>query len=117
MEIISVDREALRKRLEEIAARIRRECPQVREVLLFGSFARGDFTPRSDVDVAVLLNEDGGPFLKRADAFLDYFADLPLDVNLVVYMQDEMERMLAGGNRLAKAIVEGVPLGREEAYE
>ncbi len=62
VEIISVDRAALRRRLEEITARIRRERPKVQEVLLFGSFARGDFTPGSDVDVAVLLNEDGGRF-------------------------------------------------------
>jgi len=115
VEIISVDRAALRRRLEEIAARIRRERPKVQEVLLFGSFARGDFTPRSDVDVAVLLSENGEPFLKRTDAFLEYFADLPLDVNLLVYTRDEVERMLADGNRLARAIAEGVPLGREEA--
>ncbi|MEM3147241.1 MAG: nucleotidyltransferase domain-containing protein, partial [Archaeoglobaceae archaeon] len=77
VEILSVDAEALRSRLEEIAGRIRREHPKVRKIWLFGSFARGDFTPRSDVDIAILLSEDGGPFLTRADAFLDYFADLP----------------------------------------
>lgn len=110
-----MDAEALRSRLEEIAGRIRREHPKVRKIWLFGSFARGDFTPRSDVDIAILLSEDGGPFLTRADAFLDYFADLPLDVNLLVYTQDEIERMLTEGNRLAKAVVEGVPLGEEEA--
>lgn len=110
-----MDAEALRSRLEEIAGRIRREHPKVQKIWLFGSFARGDFTPRSDVDIAILLSEDGGPFLTRADAFLDYFADLPLDVNLLVYTQEEMERMLAEGNWLARAVVEGVPLGEEEA--
>ncbi|MBC7226359.1 MAG: nucleotidyltransferase domain-containing protein [Thermoflexales bacterium] len=109
-----MDAEALRQRLEEIAARIRREHPRVQDVLLFGSFVRGDFTPRSDVDVAILLSRDGEPFLKRTDAFVDYFADLPLDVNLLVYTQEELGRMLAEGNRLARAIVEGVSLGREE---
>ncbi|MCS7287480.1 MAG: nucleotidyltransferase domain-containing protein, partial [Anaerolineae bacterium] len=38
---------------------MRREHPRVREVVLFGSFARGDFTPRSDVDIAILLSGDG----------------------------------------------------------
>jgi predicted nucleotidyltransferase len=84
-------------------------------VVPFGSFARGDFTPRSDGDVAVLLSEEGEPFLKRADAFLEYFADLALDVNLLVYTRDEVERMVADGSRLAMAIREGVPLGQEEA--
>ena len=57
---------------------------------------------------------EGEPFLRRADRFLDAFSDLPLDVNLLVYTREEMNRMLAKGNRLARAIVEGVRLGREE---
>ena len=75
----------------------------------------GDFTPGSDVDVAILLSTDGEPFLQRVDRFVDAFADLPLDVNLLVYTREEIRRMLADGNRLARAIVEGVPLGGEEA--
>jgi predicted nucleotidyltransferase len=114
VEIISVDDQALRQRLEEIAVQIRAKHPEVEEVVLFGSFARGDFTPRSDVDVAILLSADGEPFLQWADRFLDAFSDLSLDVNLLVYMREEMNRMLAEGNRLARAIVEGVRLGREE---
>lgn len=115
VEIFSVDARALRQRLEEIATRIRREHPKVQTVLPFGSFARGDFTPHSDVDVAILLSRNNGePFLARADVFMDYFAELPLDVNLLVYTREEIDRMLAEGNRLAKAVVEGVPLGREE---
>jgi len=109
-----VDDQALRQRLEEIAVQIRAKHPEVEEVVLFGSFARGDFTPRSDVDVAILLSADGEPFLQWADRFLDAFSDLSLDVNLLVYTREEMNRMLAEGNRLARAIVEGVRLGREE---
>jgi len=110
-----VDERALRERLEAIAAQIRAKHPEVEEVILFGSFVRGDFTPGSDVDVAILLSTDGEPFLQRADRFLDAFSDLPLDVNLLVYAREEINRMLAEGNWLAKAIVEGVRLGREEA--
>ncbi len=115
VEIFSVDARALRQHLEEIATRIRREHPKVQTVLLFGSFARGDFTPHSDVDVAILLSRNGEPFLARADVFMDYFADLPLDVNLLVYTREEIDRMLLEGSRLARAVVEGVPLGQEEA--
>ncbi len=115
VEIISVDDQALRRRLEGIAAQIRAKHPEVEEVILFGSFVRGDFTPDSDVDVAILLSTDGEPFLRRVDRFLDAFSDLPLDVNLLVYTREEISRMLAEGNWLARAIVEGVRLGREEA--
>lgn len=36
-----VDRDELHRRLKEITARIRREDPEVVDVKLFGSFARG----------------------------------------------------------------------------
>ncbi len=115
VEIISVDDQVLRRRLEGIAAQIQAEHPEVEEVILFGSFVRGDFTPDSDVDVAILLSTEGEPFLQRVDRFLDAFSDLPLDVNLLVYTREEISQMLAEGNWLARAIVEGVRLGREEA--
>ncbi len=42
----------------EIAERIRRSCPQVLDILMFGSRARGDARDDSDVDL-VLLIPDG----------------------------------------------------------
>ncbi len=46
---------------EELRAALRRH-PRVLVAYLFGSTARGRAGPLSDVDVAVLLAEDGDPF-------------------------------------------------------
>ena len=40
-------------RLASLGAFVERECPQVAFAYLFGSVARGQTTPRSDVDIAI----------------------------------------------------------------
>ena len=42
---------------KEIAQRIRTAAPDVEDVLLFGSHARGDAQPDSDVDLVLLVAE------------------------------------------------------------
>ena len=43
---------------QEIAKRIRATAPEVEDVLLFGSYARGDAQPDSDVDLVLLVADD-----------------------------------------------------------
>lgn len=35
-------------------------------IVLYGSYAKGDFTPDSDIDVAVIFNDFTGDFLKAS---------------------------------------------------
>ena len=93
VEITSVDREALVAELRSGAERLGREAPEVQEVGLFGSFARGDHTPESDVDLAVIVSESDLPFLERPDRYRDAFLRVPLDVNLTVYTTAEADRL------------------------
>lgn len=47
--------------VERFAARVRAEFgARVREIVVFGSHARGDATPESDVDVAVVVDDLSG---------------------------------------------------------
>ncbi len=54
--------------LAEIARRLRAAAPELLELLLFGSYARGEATPSSDVDLVLIVDEacDRGATLKRA---------------------------------------------------
>ena len=54
VKIISLDRDELLARLATIATRIRARHPEVREVRLFGSLARGDQTGTSDADLLIV---------------------------------------------------------------
>ena len=53
VKIISLNRDQLLTRLRQIASRLQKEHPEVAEVRLFGSLARGDQTGTSDVDILI----------------------------------------------------------------
>jgi hypothetical protein len=93
VEITSVDREALVAELRSRAERLGREAPEVQQVDLFGSFARGDYTPESDVDLAVIVSESDLPFLERPDRYRGAFPRVPLDVNLTLCTTAEADRL------------------------
>jgi hypothetical protein len=54
---------------------------------LFGSFARGDYFPGSDVDVLIILNESTKPFLSRIAEFLP--RSFPVDIDVFPYALEE----------------------------
>lgn len=61
--------------------------------LLFGSYARGTATERSDIDV-IFVEETDLPFLRRLDRYLGPLVDrLHVPVEVLVYTPQEFERM------------------------
>jgi predicted nucleotidyltransferase len=61
-----------------------REHFDVAEAILFGSRARGDFSPDSDADVAVLLRGEPGKFLPTKLEMSDIAYDVLLDTGINV---------------------------------
>ena len=111
MKIISLDRDLLLARLRETAQQVRAAQPEVAEIRLFGSLARGDATGVSDIDLLVVLDhsDENDPH-RRILTYLPYF---PFDrgVDLLVLTQEEIDRRLAAGDRwLAKAWAESLVL-------
>lgn len=90
--------QAIRERLPE-AARVLRERYGARRVVLFGSFARGDTSERSDVDLAVAGIEHLGYFPALAE--LTGLLDSPVDL---------VELEQAGASMLARIELEGIEL-------
>jgi predicted nucleotidyltransferase len=81
-------------------------------LLLYGSRARGDADPDSDVDVAVIVR-DLGP--KEKDRILDAVAEVELDsgvpLSTLILSEAEFGRLLEGERRLALDIErEGIEL-------
>lgn len=94
VKIISIDRDKVLSRLEQIARQIHAEHPEVDEVRVFGSIARGDHVGTSDVDVIIVLRDgDLEDPLERVRSFYPYF-DLPIGVDILVWTRDELERRL-----------------------
>jgi uncharacterized protein len=97
--------------LSEIVRRIRLVAnPQ--KVVLFGSRARGDHRPDSDIDLLV-IEDSPLPRHRRSIALYAALADLPLDVDaeVVVYTPAEVEEWRnAGAAFVTTALREGTVL-------
>lgn len=103
--IFSLPREALLTRLRQISARLRAERPEVLDVRLFGSLARGDATAFSDVDLLILTQADDEPDpIQRILRYLPYF-DLDRGVDVLVFTTTEWQARLAQGDPFAQTLM------------
>lgn len=107
VEILSVDKNRLKELLKKIASYIKVKHSEVKEIILFGSFSRNDFTPYSDVDIAIIVDDSDKEFIRRQDEFIGYFEDMEFDTNILVYTQKEIKKMQEGGNKFIEEIKEG----------
>lgn len=108
------DSEAVRRALDAYVGSLVREHPEVDEVILFGSVAKGTAVPGSDVDLLLVLSTADRPFLDRMPRFLP--TGFPVGVDVFPYTRAEIERMRAEGNRFVDtALREGVTLFRRHA--
>lgn len=97
-----VDRDAVVERLTELARSLRKECREVRSVLLFGSFAEGTATPHSDADVVVEVGQLSTEAHQRLeDRASRHFLQAPVPVDLFVLDGPRLEekRGVAGAVR------------------
>jgi len=106
VKVISVEYDALIEALKKAAAEIKRGSPDVEKVFLFGSFARGNYTPQSDVDILIVVGHTEKPFLERKDRFASYYSAIPFDVNVLVYSRAEIKRMREGNNRFIEGVLD-----------
>ena len=96
-------------KLKIVAQQMKTTHPQVEQVLLFGSLARGQAVPGSDADLLVILSSATEPFIERIPRYLP--TGLPLGVDVFPYTRDEIDRMLSQGHPfITQAITEGIAL-------
>ena len=74
--------------MDEIVRRIVRVI-RPRKIILFGSRARGDAQPDSDFDLLV-INESAEPRYRRSAPLYTALADLPVEVEIMVYTPEEV---------------------------
>jgi predicted nucleotidyltransferase len=85
--------------------------PEVRRVVVFGSLARGEAVPGSDVDLLAVLSRSDEPFLARIGRYVP--SAFPVGVEIFPYTEDEVRKMLVEGHSfLRRALAEGVELYR-----
>lgn len=94
-----LDRDRVLAELHRSAARAR-ACPGVIAIYLFGSFAHGIPTPRSDADILVVIADDADRHHAR-ECCLEAFRSLPVPVDLFVWTEREVAESVARGQGLA----------------
>jgi predicted nucleotidyltransferase len=100
--------------LRRFARELPKRSPEVRRIIVFGSVARGDAVPGSDVDLLLVLSSSRRPFLERMSEYLP--ERFPVGVEIFAYTREEMEKMVAEGNWfLRRALREGKVLFDKEA--
>jgi predicted nucleotidyltransferase len=91
-------------------------CPELLEVRLFGSLARGDAAPGSDADLLVELAESRLTFLERIASLQPLFGAVGLGVDLLPYTTAELDALRREANPLLRAAqAEGIVLARRGA--
>ena len=98
-----LDSEKVLAELREIAARIGAAHPEVLEVRLFGSLARGERNPYADADLLIVLDASRVPYRDRPPLYKPVGAPVPTD--LMVCTQAELERELAAANPFVLGIL------------
>lgn len=75
------------------------------KIILFGSYARGDYHEGSDVDLVIIKDNVPDNFLRRLDEVIELF-DGNIPVEVLVYKNDEVKKMLKRGNDFIRTVLE-----------
>ncbi len=103
--------------MRALASRLGAERPEISEIRLYGSLARGTRNPYADADLLVVLDATDLPFKDRLPRYKPLGSPVPMD--LTVCTRAELERELAAGNRFVqRAVGESIILyARDSAAE
>ncbi len=83
--MIYVTEEKIREIMERFSLEVKKACgASLRTVILYGSCARGDFSPDSDVDIMVLLDTPGERISEERKKILDISDRLDWDYDVVL---------------------------------
>ena len=99
--------------LKTVAENLGASRPEIAEIRLFGSLARGTRNPFADADLLIVLDASDVPVLDRPPLYKPL--GIPIPIDLTVCTRGELDRELAAGNRFVRQIVaESVPLYTRE---
>jgi len=108
--------------LEDFAKKVSDFVPEVQSIILFGSASRGQATPKSDLDILVVVPNSEEEQFKKLMNSIDRLADEasgrhPAKLAPVVMMTKDFEKSIKDKKRFAADILEdGIVLFGEERY-
>lgn len=89
------------KKLKNLAMLCKENFPEVIDIRIFGSIARGDETGLSDIDLFIIVRNCPDNPLERIKPFYFFFSEyIPLSLDIIVAKENELE----GFQRIYKEI-------------
>ena len=105
--VFRLDQAAVIARLRERACDVLERRPDVLEVRLFGSLARGEAGPGSDADLFVVVCDGAGAFLDRLPPLARLFEGVGVGCDVIAYTESEARASKARGDAFARAVFDG----------
>jgi predicted nucleotidyltransferase len=104
--VFRLDREGVVETLRRLAGALLDARPDVLEVRLFGSLARGAATPGSDADLWVLVRDGATSLPDRSTNLSRGFSGAGIGCDVLAYTEAEWERLRAEGRRIVRVVEE-----------
>jgi len=109
VKVFFADKDRVLRAARRAVADLARRRPEIERVLLFGSYARDDYGPHSDLDLLIVLNHADKLPRDRIDDYLDL--DLPYPFDVFPFARREIEDRLAEGDAFLKtALDQGIQI-------
>jgi len=116
--VFRLDRDGVVARLRERARDVLARSPDVIEVRLFGSLARGDAHPGSDADLFVIVRDGARPFLERLPPLMRLFSGVGIGCDVIAHTESEARASRARRDAFARAVFdEGLVLATRQTGE
>ncbi len=96
-----LDKTAIMKAITHLVGDLSQKYPKIEEIRLFGSLARDEAVPGSDVDILIVLTDSDLPFNDRIDKYMP--SSFPVGIDVLPYTEPEIETMLDQGNHFLKS--------------
>ena len=96
-----LDKPGIKKAIERLAEELPQRHPEIEKIYLFGSFARDEAVPGSDVDILIVLTDSCLPFRDRIMKYMP--SSFPVGIDVFPYTRWEMETMISQGNYFLKS--------------
>ena len=90
MKVFYLNRDKAIKKLQEAAEEAMLLFPQIKEIRLVGSVARGEHTGLSDIDLFIVMDKGGENALERAKSYYQFFSEkIGLSIDIIVARKGE----------------------------
>ncbi len=86
-----LDREEVFRRLQEVCKEALRVFPEIRDIRLFGSFAQGEETGLSDIDLFLIVDtEEKNPIERMRPYFKFFSSKIEVAIDMIVISEKEV---------------------------